>query len=668
MGKGSLSRKLLLRFLILALFPVFMGAVALYQARVLKSALSIRTLVQEELISAFYRVNSRVNDYLIKGEGSFNSVQELYAPLEGVFEILRRQLKGEQLELLGPAQEALKEHKGTVSRLVALRREYGLGTEQGRSLGEQVDLALRNNPSLYPILLRAREKGKEFLAFKNERAAQAQREALEQLLANVTEPEVKEVLSQYAQVVTKNNEILKEMTALQGDLGFITLKMETVLTDLLRSVNEKGEKAYALAQRVTLIAVIASFLVAAFIGLITSRRLTRPLLELVGVSEEVAKGNYGVKVELSRDDELGTLAKAMAKMASDLRERAEKERQHMEEVQRQRDLAQRQREEADRLRAEVEANQRELLEEIKEISAFVEETAKGDYSQFLPSERFGQLKALAEVLNQMKRQQREILLQVLEASNQVLLASSQVTEASQSLAMNATNQAAAVQQTTGSMEEISAVIGQNAQKAQEANRFMHKTVEVVKETLKAIQSLIGAMDEIVRASDNTQRIVKTIDEIAFQTNLLALNAAIEAARAGSAGSGFAVVADEIRALAQRSAEAAQQTAQLIDEMVQKVKRGKAILEGATEKFWQMDQESKKISQLMEEIAIASSEQAQGVAEVKAALQQINDMVQQVAANAEESAAAAEEMKSQASTLAEMVAYFHFEGMEGQLEG
>jgi methyl-accepting chemotaxis protein len=158
------------------------------------------------------------------------------------------------------------------------------------------------------------------------------------------------------------------------------------------------------------------------------------------------------------------------------------------------------------------------------------------------------------------------------------------------------------------------------------------------------------MTEISRASEETSKIIKTIDEIAFQTNLLALNAAVEAARAGEAGAGFAVVADEVRNLAMRAADAAKNTADLIEGTVKKINEGSELVEKTSHQFSKVATSSAKMSELVAEIAAASSEQSQGIEQINKAVSEMDKVIQQNAANAEESASASEEMNAQAEQM------------------
>jgi methyl-accepting chemotaxis protein len=172
-----------------------------------------------------------------------------------------------------------------------------------------------------------------------------------------------------------------------------------------------------------------------------------------------------------------------------------------------------------------------------------------------------------------------------------------------------------------------------------------------------MQKLSAAMDAIKKSADATAKIVKTIDEIAFQTNLLALNAAVEAARAGDAGKGFAVVAEEVRNLAMRSAEAAKNTANLIEESVRNADGGVQINEDVSRNLQEIRDQIKKVSDVMAEIAAASEQQSQGVDQITTAVEQMNTVTQQTAANAEESASAAQELSAQAEEMLGMVSHF-----------
>lgn len=249
---------------------------------------------------------------------------------------------------------------------------------------------------------------------------------------------------------------------------------------------------------------------------------------------------------------------------------------------------------------------------------------------------------------------RRVIAGLNDGADQVASASTQVSSASQSLAEGASQQAAAIEESSSSLEEMSSMTRQNAQNAQQANSLMGEARQVIDSANKSMGELTEAMTEISRASEETSKIIKTIDEIAFQTNLLALNAAVEAARAGEAGAGFAVVADEVRNLAMRAAEAAKNTAGLIEGTVKRVKDGSDLMVRTNEAFQQVALSAAKVGELVGEISAASSEQSQGIDQINRAVSEMDKVTQQNAANAEESAAASEEMNAQAEAMKDMV--------------
>jgi methyl-accepting chemotaxis protein/methyl-accepting chemotaxis protein-1 (serine sensor receptor) len=244
--------------------------------------------------------------------------------------------------------------------------------------------------------------------------------------------------------------------------------------------------------------------------------------------------------------------------------------------------------------------------------------------------------------------------EILEGSRQLAGASGQIASSSQSVAQGASEQAATLEETSSSATEITAVTRKNAENTRSMAGLMTETARLVEHANHSLDEMVQSMKEINGSSEKISRIIRVIDEIAFQTNILALNAAVEAARAGEAGMGFAVVADEVRNLAQRSAQAARDTALLIEESIAKSNGGSARLDQVAASIRQITASASQVKTLVDEVDVGSQEQARGIEQIATAVGQMQQVTQRVAANSEESAAAGEELSAQAHNLHSIV--------------
>jgi len=262
--------------------------------------------------------------------------------------------------------------------------------------------------------------------------------------------------------------------------------------------------------------------------------------------------------------------------------------------------------------------------------------------------------AIVWVVRFVNRELRCASNELADGAQQVTSAAAQVSSSSQKLAQGASEQAASIEETSASGHEISVMSRKNAENSELAAGLVTQSQQKFADTNQKLQQMVLAMGDIGVSSDKISKIIKVIDEIAFQTNILALNAAVEAARAGEAGMGFAVVADEVRNLAQRSAQAARDTAPLIEESIAKSKDGKSKVDQVALAIRSITEDSASIKTLVDEMSLGSKEQTKGITQVSKAIVQMQQVTQASAASAEQGAAAAQELTAQATAMQDVV--------------
>jgi len=468
---------------------------------------------------------------------------------------------------------------------------------------------------------------------------------------------------------------------------------------------EETATAFAHATRLqhflTLILLISAGLVVPVAWYVTNR-IANPVSRVVSMIQELGKGRLSGRLAMDdRIDEIGVLARTMDRFADDLQKNVagalhrfaegdlrfeDRELDEGDELtpslRRIAEALQGVTAEAVRLTHAARAGRlheradparfdgayRELIEglnasldavvePINEASVVLERIAKQDLTARMDGEYQGEFQRIKDSINTAAAQLEAALAEVAVSSDQVASASGQVSRSSQALADNAAEQASSLEEVSSSLQELSSMTRQNAANANEARRLTEGARASANRGVESMRRLSDAIVEIKSSADRTARIVKTIDEIAFQTNLLALNAAVEAARAGEAGKGFAVVAEEVRNLAMRSADAARNTAQLIEESVKNVEDGVALNAEVLANLEEIANQVGRVGEVMAEIAAASDQQNEGMGQINVAVEQMNAVTQQTAASSEESASAAEQLSGQAQRMRELVSAF-----------
>ena len=402
--------------------------------------------------------------------------------------------------------------------------------------------------------------------------------------------------------------------------------------------------------------LILGIVIAVFFGVYISALISKPLGVTVNMINEMANGHLNMRLNLDRSDEIGVMAKTMDMFADDLQNNVVGNMKKISEGDLEINITLKD------SRDEVSAALKNTIEALHSLiiddgGKVLTAAAGKDLAQRLSHEYKGDYAKMKDNINTVVDNLDYAMGQVSEAVSQVTSASGEISGGAQSLAEGANEQASSLEEVSSSLEEMSSMTKQNADNSNQAKILATEAKEAANLGDASMKKMAAAIQEIKTSSDNTAKIIKSIDDIAFQTNLLALNAAVEAARAGEAGKGFAVVAEEVRNLAMRSAEAAKNTANMIEESVKNADGGVKITEEVAKSLNQIVDRVGKVGDLIAEIAAASNEQALGIEQVNTAVAQMNQVTQQNAANSEESASAAEELSSQAAELNNMVNEF-----------
>jgi methyl-accepting chemotaxis protein len=473
-----------------------------------------------------------------------------------------------------------------------------------------------------------------------------------------------------------------------------------------KAISDQIRQIYNTSRDFIIALVLGTVLVGLGLGIFIARMVSRPLNKAVHMIQELSQGHLGERLKMDSKDELGVMAATMDRFADGMQNVVVGGLRRIADGDITIDIASKDSNDEiapalnriicllRNLNAEVDAliraskdgrldrrgraaqfkgAYRRLVESvnetldialapINEAATVLEKIADRDLSVRVQGEYQGDHAKIKNALNTAVNNLDDALSQVALAADQFTSTAGQISAGSQALAQASSEQAS-------SLEEVSSSL-QHVYDADEARSLADGARASSGKGVDSMHRLSEAISKIKASSDATAKIVKTIDEIAFQTNLLALNAAVEAARAGDAGRGFAVVAEEVRNLAIRSAEAAKNTAKLIQESVNSAEAGVRINQEVLRNLEEINEQVKKVGEVMAKIAAASEQQSQGVDQVNIAIEQMNMITQQTAANSEESASAAEELSGQAEEMQSMVDSFQltsFEGASGRVE-
>ncbi|OYU70870.1 MAG: methyl-accepting chemotaxis protein [Alphaproteobacteria bacterium PA2] len=387
-----------------------------------------------------------------------------------------------------------------------------------------------------------------------------------------------------------------------------------------------------------------------------NRILVTPLLSLTGIMTQLAEGRLDLKVSgIERKDEIG----AMARATDTFREAGEAKLRLEAE-------AAANRSEAEKAREQSETERRIANEEqaaaMAELATGLGRLAEGDLTHRFTAPVADRFESVKADFNRTVERLEETVGTVVKTVGDLRAGADQISSAADNLSHRTEQQAASLEQTAAALEEITATVAQTATGARQANEAVVSAREETAHSDGVVAGAVGAMKQIENSSKEINQIIGVIDEIAFQTNLLALNAGVEAARAGDSGKGFAVVASEVRALAQRSAEAAKEIKSLIQVSSQQVNQGVGMVGEAGKALQNISRRIEEIDTLVGQIAGSTQEQSSALAEVNSAISHMDQVVQQNAAMAEESSAAARTLKDDNSRLAELTARFRVGGV------
>ena len=370
--------------------------------------------------------------------------------------------------------------------------------------------------------------------------------------------------------------------------------------------SEKNKKDSLVAAIAMISIIIIAMCLAVGLGIFVARIISTPVEKMVDAANRLAKGDTNLNLNIHTADEIGTLAAAFSTMVGNIREQA----------------------------------------------STAERIADGDLTVKVAIRSEHDL--LGQKLDELVQNNNEVLGSIVLASDQVSTSASQVSDSSIALSQGATEQASAIQQLTAAVEQVSVQARQSAENANRANALAVSTKTNAEQGSRRMREMLDAMRDINESSASISRVIKVIDDIAFQTNILALNAAVEAARAGQYGKGFAVVAEEVRNLAARSADAAKETTGMIESSISKAEGGTKIANETAEALSKIVLDIEGVATLVGGIALASEEQASGIAQINQGLAQVSQVVQTNSATSEESAAASEQLAGQAELLKQQV--------------